>query len=157
MVKLTQEDVMKLRTAVSLESENSWPNPNAIEVYQELTRKLRIEENPEDVLSILTTVLQKGSEAGEIQGKIAKSIRDKRNIWRMALAHQEGSMTPKLSEILDAETYEAVVKELGDDLFYISEMCNHLGITLFDLMIDNIEKLASRDQRGTLGGSGDNR
>ena len=77
-------------------------------------------------------------EAGEVQGKIKKIIRD-----------NGGIITPEASE--------EIKKELGDTLWYIASMCDNLGITLTDVANSNIEKLHDRQKRGVLGGSGDNR
>ena len=58
------------------------------------------------------------------------------------------------SEPLD---WEKVKKELGDILWFVSEIAFREGISLLDVAETNIAKLASRQQRGTIGGSGDNR
>lgn len=77
-------------------------------------------------------------EAGEVQGKIKKIIRD-----------NGGIITP--------EATEEIKKELGDTLWYIASMCDNLGITLNDVATTNIRKLQDRNKRGVLEGSGDNR
>ena len=77
-------------------------------------------------------------EAGEVQGKIKKIIRD-----------NGGIITPEATEEIKAE--------LGDTLWYITSMCENLGITLADVANANIEKLHDRQKRGVLGGSGDKR
>jgi len=77
-------------------------------------------------------------EAGEVQGKIKKIIRD-----------NGGIITP--------EATNDILKELGDTLWYITSMCENLGITLEDVANYNITKLQDRHARGVLGGSGDNR
>ena len=77
-------------------------------------------------------------EVGEVQGKIKKIIRD-----------NGGIITP--------EATEEIKKELGDTLWYITSMCENLGITLEDVAKANIDKLHDRQKRGVLGGSGDNR
>ena len=77
-------------------------------------------------------------EAGEVQGKIKKIIRDN-------------------GGIITKEATEEIKKELGDTLWYIASMCENLGITLEDVANSNIEKLNDRRKRGTLHGSGDNR
>lgn len=95
---------------------------------------------PDDVV-LLMRVTYDGlgmGEAGETQGKIKKIIRD-----------AGGDIT--------AEDIQAIKKELGDQLWYISSMCDNLGIKLEDVADANIEKLKSRRDRGTLHGSGDNR
>ncbi len=77
-------------------------------------------------------------EAGEVQGKIKKIIRD-----------NGGIITP--------EAVDGIKDELGDTLWYIASMCENLGITLKDVAKANIDKLQDRRKRGVLGGSGDNR
>lgn len=77
-------------------------------------------------------------EAGEVQGKIKKIIRD-----------DGGNITP--------EHIEAIKGELSDVLWYISSMCDTLGLKMEDIATYNIEKLKSRRDRGVLHGSGDNR
>lgn len=52
---------------------------------------------------------------------------------------------------------EMVKKEMGDILWYIAVIAHDLGIKMDDLAKANIEKLASRLERGTLRGSGDER
>ena len=77
-------------------------------------------------------------EAGEVQGKIKKIIRD-----------NGGIVTP--------EARDAIKDELGDTLWYIASMCQTLGITLGDVATANIRKLHDRRARGVLEGSGDKR
>lgn len=102
-----------------------------IDEYQSLTSTTAIYPK-EKALEYL--LLGLGSEVGEIQGKIKKVIRDNTPI-----------------DIQD------LGKEIGDVMWYISELCNHLGLSLENILIHNIDKLSSRAARGVLGGSGDNR
>ena len=84
-------------------------------------------------------------EAGEVAGKIKKIIRDK-----------HGSILDvKLN--IDTEVQDMVTKELGDVLWYIAELAGKFNVSLEDVAKTNIEKLTSRQKRGKLGGSGDNR
>lgn len=97
-------------------------------------------DTPEDV-KLLLAVAYDGlglGEAGEVQGKIKKIIRD-------------------AGGFITLEHIEEIKKELGDILWYISSMCDNLGIKMEDVADANIEKLKSRRDRGTLHGSGDNR
>jgi NTP pyrophosphatase (non-canonical NTP hydrolase) len=117
--------------------------------YQKEAVKLKISlnkfreifpETNEDVIR-LVAVTYDGlglGEAGEVQGKIKKIIRDN-------------------GGIITKEATDEIKKELGDTLWYIASMCENLGITLEDVANSNIEKLNSRRERGTLHGSGDNR
>ena len=77
-------------------------------------------------------------EAGEVLGKFKKLYRDK-----------GGEM--------DEEFSEAVFKEISDVLWYVAELCTQLGFSLDDVAQYNIGKLADRQARGVIGGSGDDR
>lgn len=84
------------------------------------------------------SVLGLTSEAGELAGKVKKLFRD-----------QRGEVTP--------EARDQVVAELGDVLWYVSQIATDFGVPLEAVARENIEKLASRMERGVLQGSGDNR
>jgi NTP pyrophosphatase (non-canonical NTP hydrolase) len=78
------------------------------------------------------------SEAGEVQGKVKKVLRDKGGVF-------------------DEETKREIGKELGDILWYIAALARDLELSMEAIAKYNIEKLRSRKARGVLGGSGDNR
>lgn len=95
---------------------------------------------PKDVIELLA-VAYDGlglGEAGEVQGKIKKIIRD------------DGG-------IITDEHREAIKSEIGDTLWYLTSMCQNLGFTLEDAANYNIEKLRDRHARKAVHGSGDNR
>jgi NTP pyrophosphatase (non-canonical NTP hydrolase) len=48
-------------------------------------------------------------------------------------------------------------KELGDVLWFVSEMAYVLGLELEDIAQGNLQKLADRQQRNVLKGDGDER
>lgn len=75
-------------------------------------------------------------EAGEVVGKIAKSMR--------------GDYS------LDAKK-EEVLKELGDVMWMLALCCCELGVSIEEIQIKNIEKLEDRRSRGVIKGDGDNR
>lgn len=77
-------------------------------------------------------------EAGEVADKVKKIIRD-----------NNGEMSKEKSVEL--------AKEVGDVLWYIATLAHDIGFTLEEIGQMNYEKLHSRQQRGMLGGSGDNR
>ena len=52
---------------------------------------------------------------------------------------------------------EDLKKELGDVLWYVSQLASELGLEFEDIAQTNLDKLFSRMDRGVLGGSGDNR
>lgn len=78
-------------------------------------------------------------EAGEIANKVKKLIRDGAD-----------------KETLEQKKIE-IGYELGDVLWYCAMLAREVDINLGHIMEKNIEKLHSRKERGTLGGSGDNR
>ena len=99
--------------------------------YQENAAKTAI--YPEDrALEYLSLGLV--AEAGEFAGKIAKYYRKDKTF----------------------ET-QAVIDELGDILWFISEMSRLMEQPLSIIADNNTTKLASRAERGQLKGDGDNR
>jgi NTP pyrophosphatase (non-canonical NTP hydrolase) len=48
-------------------------------------------------------------------------------------------------------------KELGDCLWFIAGICYSQNISLEEIAIQNLAKLASRKERGVIDGNGDNR
>lgn len=106
------------------------------EEYQKKSRKTAI--YPGAGKNYIYPTLGLVGEAGEIANKIKKIERDKNNI-------------------LDDKTREALKKELGDVLWYISQLATELGLSLDEIAGLNIERLYSRMERGTLKGDGDNR
>lgn len=77
-------------------------------------------------------------ESGEVAEKIAKVHRD-----------NDGLFTHEIND--------ALAKELGDVLWYVSQLADELGYSLDMIAEMNMEKLKSRQARGQLHGSGDNR
>lgn len=75
-------------------------------------------------------------EAGEVLGKMAKYTRD-------------GWSTDRLRE--------EAKKELGDVLWNVACIARDLGLTMEEVAMGNLIKLASRKAAGTISGSGDNR
>lgn len=92
-----------------------------------------------DKWKVIYPALGLGGEAGEFSGHVKKYfIRD-----------GVGDLTEEEREVLK--------KELGDTLWYLALAAHDLGFTLEEVAQGNLDKLASRQKRGTLRGSGDNR
>lgn len=78
------------------------------------------------------------SEAGEVAGKLKKIIRDNN------------------SNIGEKEK-EQIIAELGDVLWYLSQLALELNVTLSYIAAKNIEKLQDRINRDVISGDGDDR
>jgi NTP pyrophosphatase (non-canonical NTP hydrolase) len=77
-------------------------------------------------------------EAGEVAEHAKKAIRDD-------------------AGVVTEERRQAMAKELGDVLWYVSQLASELGLELDEIARANLEKLLSRQRRGVLSGSGDER
>ena len=52
---------------------------------------------------------------------------------------------------------KGIKKELGDVLWYISNLCNEFNFELEEVALQNLEKLNLRAAKGKISGSGDDR
>jgi NTP pyrophosphatase (non-canonical NTP hydrolase) len=87
-----------------------------------------------DTADFTYAVLNLAGEAGEITSKVAKAKRDKTTLNR-----------------------EDIALECGDVMWSLALIAEELGISMASMAQMNLDKLASRKARGTLGGSGDHR
>jgi NTP pyrophosphatase (non-canonical NTP hydrolase) len=94
------------------------------------------------------------AEVGEFSGKIAKAKRKK-----MIRFTEDGNIDfaadVTIGEALDF--HSELMKEAGDILWQLSGLCHVFGWSLADVGQGNLDKLASRKQRGVIDGNGDNR
>ena len=86
----------------------------------------------------MAQVLGLGGESGEVLEKFKKILRDKQGR-------------------ISGSDRTAIVKELGDVLWYVNAIAHLVGSDLEEVARLNNEKLASRQYRGQLQGSGDDR
>ena len=105
--------------------------------YQIEAHKTSLHEIP-----VIYPVIGLLGEAGEVADKVKKLIRDK--------GYKPG-------DIIDHKDKEAIMLELGDVLWYVSEIANNLDITLEEVGRRNLQKLMSRKERDMIHGSGDYR
>ena len=83
-------------------------------------------------------ILGLSGEAGEVTDKFKKILRDKNGV-------------------ISAEDKEAMVKELGDVMWYIASISRYMDVPMSEVAKKNIAKLQDRLKRGTVHGEGDNR
>jgi NTP pyrophosphatase (non-canonical NTP hydrolase) len=103
--------------------------------YQRLSRQTA--EYPREAW-LTYPALGLAGEAGEVAEHAKKVIRD------------DGG------EVTD-ERRAAMTKELGDVLWYVAQLASELDLQLEEVAQANLEKLLSRQRRGVLSGSGDER
>ena len=87
---------------------------------------------------VIYPTLGLANEAGEVAGKIKKIFRDR-------------------DGLIGETEREALKAELGDVLWYISQVCTELDISLDEVAEANISKLLDRQARGVIKGDGDTR
>lgn len=87
---------------------------------------------------IIYPALGMAGEAGEVSDKVKKVIRDNNSQFT-------------------EEKKREIAKEIGDVLWYCAVLAHDIGFSLEEVGRMNIYKLKSRQKRGKLSGSGDNR
>ena len=106
------------------------------ETYQKQSRKTAI--YPDQDKNWQYPALGLSGEVGELLNKLKKVIRDG-------------------IEVNNEEFKQDVAKELGDVLWYLSNLATEFNLSLDEVAQKNIEKLLSRMERGKIVGQGDNR
>lgn len=106
--------------------------------YEKLASRTAIFNESQQLYRLYDLGLGVAGETGELVEKLKKAIRD------------DGG------EITD-ERREALKKEIGDVLWYLSQLSRALGFSFSDIAQANIDKLWKRYEEGRIKGSGDNR
>lgn len=101
--------------------------------YQRLAMETAIYPQP-----IIYPTLGLTGEAGEVSDKVKKVLRDNNSVFT-------------------DEKKKEIAKEIGDVLWYVATLSHDIGYSLEDIAKMNYDKLRSRQLRGKLHGSGDNR
>ena len=111
-----------------------------LDKYQKQAAEYDLFETTVDLKSpgFLEKILGLAGEAGEAADKVKKILRDK-------------------GGYASEEDRTALVKELGDVLWYVANVARYLGVSLSDVAESNREKLSSRKKRNKLHGEGDER
>ena len=89
-------------------------------------------------MGLAYVALKMNGEAGEFAEHLGKAMRD-----------EGGAITDSRHTLL--------VKEIGDVLWYLAAACRELNVTLEQAAQINMDKLADRNNRNKLQGSGDAR
>lgn len=96
-------------------------------------------------------------EVGELLSKLGKAVRhDQLHIATLPLTEQGTRPMTQTISVSDEEQ-ELIKKEAGDVLWQLAGVCTVMGWSLDEVAEQNLSKLASRQQRGVIDGSGDER
>lgn len=106
--------------------------------YQKDSRKHAFYPNQNTPESFRYLVYGITGEAGELAEHFKHALRDEQ-------------------DTLTKERKDKIIKELGDILWYITNLGIELGINLEDIAKNNLNKIQDRLQKGTLKGEGDTR
>jgi NTP pyrophosphatase (non-canonical NTP hydrolase) len=98
-------------------------------------RTARDKDAPDEFIHLVLGLV---GEAGEIAEKVKKLVRDKN------------------SDLTQLDRND-MAAEIGDVLWYAAVLASFLDLSLGDVAQRNIDKLADRQRRAVIGGSGDTR
>ena len=136
---------IKLRNDI----DNAADIPLSLEQYQDRAMKTCMPSCDNFSYMMLNLV----GEVGEFASKVAKDIRkgnaniDNGNLW-LGLERTEDEREARNMELMH---------EAGDILWQLAGLCHVMGWELEDVAKANLNKLASRKNRGVIDGDGDNR
>ena len=108
-----------------------------LNAYQQLAKRTWNPPERDKILDINYLTLGVTNEAGEVAGKIKKVLRG--------------------DYIMSPDVKYNIAQELGDVLWYVSQLAQELGFDLDTIAAMNIAKLESRQIRNVLKGDGDKR
>jgi NTP pyrophosphatase (non-canonical NTP hydrolase) len=106
--------------------------------YQKLANSTAIFSKPDMHYKLMYLSMGTAGETGEVIEKVKKLIRP-------------------VEIVISDEKRDDLKKEIGDVLWYISQLAFQLGLSLDDIAEHNIKKLADRAERGVIHSEGDTR
>lgn len=134
-------DPTNVRWATPIEqSANRRPQPKRINFndYQNKAGMTALYPNKGEFGGLIYCLFGVFGEAGELMNHAQKALRDNGGEF-------------------NAEIKKKMIGEMGDMLWFMSQLCKELEIDFSHVPIKNLDKLADRMERGKIGGSGDNR
>ena len=127
---------------------------NALDDYQRIATRSAVYPGQGTPLGLVYVALKGAGEAGEFAEHVGKAMRD--DSFGNGL-YYDGGIVHHSGAKLTPERHALLIKEVGDQLWYLAAKCNELGISLSDAALVNLEKLLDRTERNALRGSGDTR
>lgn len=90
-------------------------------------------------------------EVGELASKVAKHIRKD----KVTISHNQ--LLQNSRYVITEQEKKDLKAECGDIIWQISGLCSVMGWTFDEVASENLDKLASRKERGVIDGNGDTR
>lgn len=129
--------------------------------YQVIATKSAIYPGRGTMLGMSYVLHKLAGEAGEANEHFGKAQRDDALFTvtdiRSDPVNIKGEIITLVVQPLTPERRELLIKEIGDVLWYLSALCNELGVSLSFVAAKNLRKLWKRTVDNKLQGSGDNR
>jgi len=148
--RIEREDIAALRRDF-LDYEHM---DNVADEYQRISSKSAIYPGQGSPLGLAYCALKLNGEAGEFAEHCGKAMRDD---GMMNGVYFDGGVVQYDGTGPTPERRQAMLKEIGDQLWYLGAAARELGATLSECMVMNLEKLCDRTERDALRGSGDDR
>ena len=126
---------LELELGIRTNENHKYNRISDLDMYQQVAKTTAIYPREQ---AIIYPTLGLTGEAGEVANKVKKIIRDG------TIENHEGHI-------------QQISSEIGDCLWYISELADDIGVKLSDIANSNLEKLENRKKKGTIHGSGDDR
>lgn len=120
-------------------------NDMIFDEYQNCINDCLINHN--DILDVITKYSETNSKVNRI---IAKSIINCGciNIYNISKSRNDNNYINKINscnnktfDIICDDCREIIEKEIGNNLFYLTSLCNLLGINLYDIIIKEYNKI----------------
>lgn len=126
--------------------------------YQRFATKSAIYPGQGTILGLSYCAHKLAGEAGEFNEHFGKACRDDGlyTLEHVSTGNKARQYTLTQYPMTQARR-EFLIKEIGDVLWYLSALCNELGITLAGAARMNLRKLCDRTARNVLQGGGDAR
>lgn len=98
-------------------------------------------------------------EVGEFSSKLAKHIRKRECslVSNQLLWLTKHDLTDEQNDAIEQRNLELLMGEAGDIAWQLAGLCKVMGWSLEDVCQANLDKLASRQERGVISGDGDER
>lgn len=156
--KISRHDVNEFARHLEF-LKNTSEQGNALDEYQRIAGQSAIYPGSGTPLGLAYVALKLNGEAGEFAEHAGKAMRDDKLVEPISEdgCEQLNTRAAFFCNNLTPERETALLKELGDQLWYIQAGARELGKTLSEVALINLEKLCDRGERGKLQGSGDER